>query len=246
MARVTRRSFRLEGIKRFVSRRIRYAGHVFSVLVAACLITLRFSQAYEGHLTQSAIHEAYVLGQRNDQSTADFLHSYISACSTLEEGCFLTQIEMLTPFAQVVDLSMRNGTKGYTEEQAIGDYHRRGDKIIVQVTLVLRTAYAGADQNNAQKNPATEESKDAALRPENFWQNFRFNLKEHGKVIATRQIHNEPIYSTATADTPPKLDGATVQLEYDCKDVGSEEATIEVISPDSKTITASFDLKKLR
>lgn len=229
-----------------MSRRIRYAGHAFSILVAACVTSVQFSQAHECHLTEGAIHEAYVLGQRNDQSTAAFLHSYISECSTPEEGCFLTQIEMLTPFAQVVDLSMRNGTKDYTEEQAIGDYHRRGDKIIVQVTLVLRTAYAGAAQNNAQKNPPTEESKDATLRPENFWQNFRFNLKQHGKVIATHQIRNEPIYSTATKDAPPKLDGATVQLEYDCKDVASEEATIEVISPDSKTITASFDLKKLR
>jgi hypothetical protein len=240
------RSFRTKGIKRFVSRRIRDVGHVFLVLAAGCLFSLQPSQAYEKALTPAAIHEAYVLGQRNDQATANFLHAYLSECSTPEEGCFITQIEMLTPFAQVVDLSMRNGTKGYAEGQAVRDYRQRGDKIIVQITLVLRTAYPGAAQNDAQKNPPIAEPKDSTLQPENFWQNFRFNLKQRGKVIATRLIRNEPIYSTGTRDAPPKLDGATVQLEYDCKDVASEEATVDVSSPESKTITALFDLKKLR
>jgi hypothetical protein len=42
------------------------------------------------------------------------------------------------------------------------------------------------------------------------------------------------------------LDGATVWLEYDAKDVASEETVVEVTTPDSKTISATFDLKKLR
>lgn len=212
-------------------------GHVFLVLTTIYLFALPFSQAYDAPLTPAAIHEAYVLGQRNDQVTANFLHPYITECSTPEEGCFLTQIEILTPFAQVVDLSRRNGSRGYTEQQAFHDYHQARDKIIVQVTLVLRALYAGAAQDKAQGT---------SLRPENFWQNFRFSLKQRGKVIPTRYIRNDPIYSTPTKNAAPILNGATVQLEYDSKDVASEEATVEVLSPDSKTITASFDLKKLR
>jgi len=42
------------------------------------------------------------------------------------------------------------------------------------------------------------------------------------------------------------LDGATIWLEYDAKDVASEETLIEVLTPESKTITATFDLKSLR
>jgi hypothetical protein len=233
------------GIKRFVSCRIRNVGHVFLVFATTYLITLRSSGAYEVPLTPAAIHEAYVLGQRNDQLTADFLHPYISECSPPEESCFITQIEMLTPFAQVIDLSRRNATKGYMEKQAVHDYRQGSDKIIVQVTLVLRAAYAGA-ANKPQANPPPEENRNASLRPENFWQNFRFSLKQRGKVIASRSIRNEPIYSTPTKNAPPVLDGATVLLEYDSKQVASEETTIEVLTPESKTITASFDLKKLR
>ena len=42
------------------------------------------------------------------------------------------------------------------------------------------------------------------------------------------------------------LDGANVLLVFNAKDVASEEATIEVRTPESKTITVVFDLKKLR
>ena len=101
-----------------MSCRIPNVGHVFLALAATCLVTMQFSEAYEVPLTPADIHEAYVLGQRNDQVTANFLHPYISACSTPEESCFITQIELLTPFAQVVDVSRRNATKGYTEQQA--------------------------------------------------------------------------------------------------------------------------------
>ena len=229
-----------------MSCRIPNVGHVFLALAATCLVTMQFSEADEVPLTPADIHEAYVLGQRNDQVTANFLLPYISACSTPEESCFITQIELLTPFVQVVDVSRRNATKGYTEQQAAHDYRQGRDKIIVQVTLVLRAAYAGAAQNDVQKTPPLEESKSASLRLEDFWQNFRFSLKQSGRVIPTRSIHNEPIYSTPTKDVPPVLDGATVQLEYDCKEVASEEATVEVLTPESKTIAASFDLKKLR
>ena len=226
--------------------RIRNVWCVSLFWTTICLVTLQFSQAYEVPLTPAAIHEAYVLGQRNDQVTGDFLHPYISACSTPGESCFITQIEMLTPFAQVVDLSWRNATRGYTEQQAVHDYHQARDKIIVEITLVLRTAYARATQNKSEKNPSPEDAKNSPLHPENFWQNFRFSLKQHGRVIAPRSIHSEPIYSTPTDDANPVLNGATVQLEYDSKQVASEQTTVEVLTPESKTITASFDLKKLR
>jgi hypothetical protein len=155
------------GIKPFVSCRIRTIGHVFLVFATTYLITLRSLGAYEVPLKPAVIHEAYVLGQRNDQLAADFLHPYISECSPAKESCFITQNEMLTPFAEVLDLSRRNASKGYTEQQAVHDYRQGSDKIIVQITLVLRAAYAGA-ANKPQTNPPPEENRNASLRPENF------------------------------------------------------------------------------
>lgn len=216
------------------------------VFVACGLQVWQFVDAYEAPLKSAAINEAYVLGRRNDSATADFFNPYIKQLTAGTEHPDITQIEILTPFAQVVDLSRRNATTKYTEEQAAVDYQRRGDKIIVQITLMLPAAYASAKKTSSQENPPPTQNKESSLAPENFWQNFRFNLKQNGKVIPTRSVHNQPVYSTATKDTASVLDGATVQLEYDAKDVSSDLATIEVLTLESKTVSATFDLNKLR
>jgi hypothetical protein len=113
---------------------------------------------------------------------------------------------------------------------------------------MLPAAYPRPDNslNQTPPPPPQPPAPNTALQPENFWQNFRFETKQRGKTIPTRFIRNKPIYSTATKDTPGVLDGATVWLEYDAKDVASDETVVEVTTPESKTISATFDLKKLR
>jgi hypothetical protein len=203
--------------------------------------------AYEVPLTPAALHEAYILGQRNDQATANFLNPYVKQLTDNSQAPHIAEIEILTPFAQVVDLS-RRFTSGYTEEQAARDYHQRGDTVLVRIVLMLPAAYPKPDNslNQTPPPPPQPPAPNTALQPENFWQNFRFETKQQGKTIKTRFIRNKPIYSTPTKDTPGVLDGATVWLEYDAKDVASEETVVEVTTPESKTISATFDLKKLR
>lgn len=235
-----------------MARRARTSGYLRGSLWIVVFLSFLLSHgalAYEAPLTPAALHEAYVLGQRNDQATATFLNPYLKQLTERAETPHIAEIEILTPFAQVVDHS-RLFTGGYTEPQAAQDYRQRGDTVVLRIVLLLPAAYPKSDQTPPEAGPPQAPSspaQDSALRPENFWQNFRFALKQHGKVIPTRSIHNKPVYSTATSDTPSVLDGATVWLEYDAKDVASDETTtIEVVTPESKTITAVFDLKKLR
>jgi hypothetical protein len=219
----------------------------FFTLVFACPTD---ASAYEIPLTPPAIHEAYVLGQRNDQATADFFNRYLKQLK--EEGAagaHIAEIEILTPFAQLVDDSRANAAKGYTEQDAEKEYRRRGNTIIVRVLLMFPEAYPKPEtktDSDSTRQATPPSAQNAPLRPENFWQNFQFSMKQRGKVIPTRSIRNKPIYSAATKDAPSVLDGATVWLEYDAKDVASEPAAIEVVTPEAKNINASFDLKALR
>jgi hypothetical protein len=205
------------------------------------------SAAYDAPLTPPAIHEAYILGQRNDQATASFLLPYVKQITEDTRSPHIAEIQVLTPFAQIVDLS-RRFTSGYTEEQAAREYHQRGDTVVIRIILMLPAAFPKPDgASDSRQQPAQQQPPpNSALQPENFWQNFRFETKQHGKTIATRFIRNAPIYSTPTKDTPAVLDGATVWLEYDAKDLQSEETTVDVTTPESKTISTTFDLKKLR
>jgi hypothetical protein len=216
--------------------------HGFLRLVFVACLAAQALKAYQYPLPLDAIHEAYVLGRRNDRATADFFAPYITPCTGPEVSCFVTQIQILTPFAQVVDLTRRNGSTSYTEQQALKDYQQRGDTVDVQIKLVLPAAYKTDESNQNQNSPGVS----ASLRPENFWRNSRFDLKQRGRVVAPRSIHSNPIYSMPAKGKSSVLDGAKVWLVYNAQDVASEEVTIEVRTPESKTITVVFDLKKLR
>ena len=203
--------------------------------------------AYDKQLDSPAIHEAYILGQRNDKSTGDFLAPYLTQITEPQNDVHIAVIELLTPYAQIVDDSRQKSADGYKEDQAIQEYKVHGNTVKVNVTLMLPSAYpkTGESKEVPTPEPATGSQK-SAIRPENFWQNFQFNLKQNGKTIPSRGISNQPIHSTATNTAPAALTGENVWLEYDVKDVASDLTTMEVVTPEGKVIKAAFDLKKLR
>lgn len=213
-----------------------------SLLFAICLFHSHV-WAYEWPLDARALHEASELGQRNDQQTANFLAQYLKKISGGEDNPYTAEIEILTPFAQIVDRS-RQKTTGYSEEQAAQDYHQHGNTILIEIVIMLPAAYPTTGTDSRTTNPPAE--KNRAVRPENFWQNFQFNVKQNGKVIPPRSIRKKSIGSSATKGAGAALDGASVWLDFDAKDVASEETIVEVVTPEAKTISATFDLKKLR
>ena len=262
---------------RTTGRKLIRRASVVTSIVLSCVPLL---QAYQNSLDGRALQEAYVLGQRNDQTTGDFLAPYLKEMTEGHSDLRVAEIEVLTPFAQVVDDSRKN-TSGYTEEQANKKYQERGNTVIVSVTLMLPAAYPQPANGNGTTPPTTnakpaddggntgaapggssspqtaghpgEAQKpqgdvpvNANLQPENFWQKFQFNVKQNGKNIPSKSIHNRPIYSSATKGTPSVLDGAAVTIEFDAKDIASQEIDVEVTTPDGKTVSTTFDLKKLR
>ena len=220
---------------------------IFAAIVTALCVLGPAANAYDKQLDVRAIHEAYILGQRNDKSTGDFLAPYLTQITEPQNDVHIAQIELLTPFAQIVDVCRQKSADRYTEEQANQEYKAHGNTVKVNVTLMLPSAYPKAAESKEVPTPAPATgSEKNAMSPENFWQNFQFNLKQNGKTIPSRGISNQPIHSTATNNAPAVLTGENVWLEYDVNDVASEPTTMEVVTPQGKVIKAAFDLKKLR
>lgn len=219
---------------------------LLSLALAIGLCLVPDLTAYEAPLNPSSLNDAWTLGQRNDQATAEFLTPYSKQfnATNVQNTPQVAEIEILTPFAQVVDESRQN-LSGYSEPRAEQAYHQRGDTVIVLVRLMLPGAYPQAERS-PQAPPASHGQQNSMLRPENFWRNFQFAVKQNGKVLATRSISNKPVYSSATNAAPSTLDGQTVRLEYDAKSIAQDEITVDVTSPDAKTTTTTFELKKLR
>ena len=201
-------------------------------------------RAYEIPLNPAALHDAWTLGQRNDQATAEFLAPYAKQVTEGPPNApHVAEIEVLTPFAQVVD-ECRQNLSNYPETKAVQVYHQRSDTVIVRIRLMLPAAFPKA-KPDPNAPPATR-AQTAPLRQENFWQSFQFTVRQGQKVLTPRSIHNKPVYSAATDSAPSMLDGQTVWLEFDAKTVASDELTVEVTTPDAKTVSTMFDLKKLR
>ena len=196
--------------------------------------------AYQTSLDAKAIEAAYLLGERNDGTTADFMARYIwQATAEGADGLHRAEVELLTPFLQVMDRA-RDNSRGYSLEQAKTDYRTRGDSIVIRISLVLPANYP------APSGSATAPCDNTALLPQNFWKNFAFIVKQHGKRVEARSVKNEPIYSAASEDRPSRLDGAEVTLEFDAKSVASDTIAVEIVTPRCATLTATFDLARLR
>ena len=141
-----------------------------------------------------------------------------------------------------MDESRRNPA-GYSEEQAIKNYHQRGNTVMVCVVLIFTSAYPKQHDNSTA---ATVPCKVPALQPDSFWQNFHFVVKQRGKILHLRSTRHEPVYSSQSGTDASVLDGAKVSLELQAQDVASETTTVEITTPACKLITATFDLKALR
>src|SRR6202171_6840056 len=122
---------------------------VANLLVAVlCLLPLP-GAAYDIQLDARAIHEAYVLGQRNDKATGDFLASYVTQITEPQNGAHIAEIELLTPYAQIVDESRQKTAEGYSEEQASEEYKHRANTIKVNIVILLPTAYPKTAENSS-------------------------------------------------------------------------------------------------
>jgi hypothetical protein len=212
----------------------------FAIVFLASLAAL----AYEVPLDSHSIREAYFLGQRNDEKMSRFLDAYVKHLPLPRKGPYVSEVRLLTPYAQVVDLS-RQRTTGYSAQQAEQDYHDRGDTILVLVRIELTPTYGLADARSSAEHSGA--AVGYALRPEDFWKDFKIGLSQNDKWIDPLDIHGEPTYSPLNAGASGRvMDGALVYLEFNASDIASGGVSVEVFTPDDQHVVATFDLEKLR
>ena len=207
-------------------------------LSLALLLPSPATLAYEIPLEPHSIRDAYFLGQRNDQKTLAFFSAYTHHLPLPEKGPYISEVELLTPYAQVVEQSRQN-TVGYSAQQAEQDYRIRGDLIRVRVRIEFTPTYNGLESHRSSRDSATGDS--FTPRPLDFWRDFSFALKQNDGVIKPKTISGEPIYNNDGT-----FAGAYVWLEYAAEEVASTDLAVEVFTPDGQHVVVSFDLASLR
>jgi hypothetical protein len=213
-----------------------------SSLLCGCLLTAPVF-AYDSELSDTAVREAYFLGQRNDAKTRDFFAQYTKNMAVPKKGPYVSEIRLLTPLAQIVQISSQT-TTGYSAQQARLDYQNRGDSVLFIVHIQLTASYGQIDADNSAKDAAGK-SKGLSLRREDFWQDFHYGLKQKEEWIEPRSMRGEPEYGTDSY-RGGGLTGAWVYVEYDAHGVSSDDTEVHVITIPDQEVTATFDLAKLR
>jgi len=209
--------------------------------VATALLVLPPAFAYETPLTDKTVREAYFLGQHHDASTQSALKPYQHNLPAPKSGPYISEIRVMTPFAQVVEASNAQSA-GYSAQQAAADYHSHADTIVVRFHIEFTPSYGYIESDRDRSDLAAE--KGISLRSQDFWQAFNTGLSQNDQWIEPLSRDGEPIYSHS--EDSGAMVGAYIWVTYDAHDVSSDPVTAEIFTPDGQHVTSAFDLSALR
>ncbi|MBS1841085.1 MAG: hypothetical protein JSS69_03545 [Acidobacteria bacterium] len=213
----------------------------FALLLTLVLVIPSF--AFELPLTDHSVREAYFLGQHHDASTESALKPYLHTFPPPKLGAYISDIRLLTPYAQVIDIS-NSHSSGYSAQQAAADYHARGEIVIVRFHIRFTPTYSYIKSGNDRFDADTKQG--IHVRSEDFWQDFKAGLsQDHGQWLQPLSRQGEPVY-VETSEGGGIMDGAYIWLTFEAREVLSETVTAEIYTPDGQYVTSDFDLATLR
>jgi len=213
-----------------------------SASFAATLLLAQASPAFETPLSDKTVREAYFLGQRHDASTESALKPYLHSLPPPQRGAYISDIRLLTPFAQVLDIS-NSRPGGYSAQQAAADYQARGEIIVVRFEIRFTPTYGYIKSSQDRSDPSGKPG--ISVRSEDFWRDFKAGLSQHDDWIEPISVEGEPIY-VENLEGGRVMDGAYIWVTYDAQSVISDPATAEIFTPDGQHVTSDFDLATLR
>ena len=245
----------------------------FAVLAAALLLSAP-SVAFQSPLSDEAIRDAYFLGQRNDEATANLFVSYLKILPPPKTGPYVSEVEVYTPYSQLVEYS-RLHSVGYSAQQAAKDYRANPDSIFVRIRIDFTSTYGALELYRSGRLLDPQKNGSTAARPD-YHRDFRAGLSQKDEWVEPLSIQIIPAGWAASGHVPfpnsiPALSispvsyrdssfsgrgssgryaycflGWTVWLQYDARDVDSDDAIVEVLTTDGQHFSVPFDLSRLR
>ena len=215
---------------------MRHFSRIFFGLLLSLCLSLYPSFAFETNLSDEAVREAYFLGQRHDEKISFFFETYRHYLPAPKSGPHVFMAELLTPFAETVEVSRKNAL-GYSAQQARLDYHSRGDS----VRLGVHVAYTGT------YGPGFPYSPNKVPGQTGTWKDFQVRLSQKEKTIEPRNVSYEGTrISSGGKGGGSRPTGFIIWLVYDAAQLASSDAFVEVETPDGQHVTVTFDLATLR
>jgi hypothetical protein len=208
-----------------------------AVMLPIALIAAQ-TGAYDHPLGSHAIREAYFIG--SDNKFAEILTLYTKNLPAPKTGPDIAQVEIRTPFAQVI-VSSHEHSVGYSSMSAERDYKKNPDTIQVRIQILSTATYAIDSPVASQQSPCQGVYRMNSV--EECFHDFRFRFRQ-GEYIKPRSSYGVPIYSRG--DSGSTLFGADIWFTFTTADIASAPLRVTVSTPDGQSVSTEFDLATLR
>ena len=199
------------------------------------------STAFDTPLSDTAVRQAYFMGQRHDQSLAEFLATYAKHLAQPKTGPYISSVTFLTPYALLAQLSSQHAY-GYSAQQAEIEHRGMVETVKILVQIQLTETYGAIMPNPDGRTSGTP--WDYVSRPPDFWRDFQITVISDKKTVSPFDYTGEPDY--VCDDGGCTLVGATVRLEFLADSLASDSATIQIDPPEGDQVVVDFDLSTLR
>ena len=217
--------------------RLRWTSCVLTVVLAWPLP----SSAFDTPLSDTAVREAYFLGQRHDDSLPKLLDKYILHLQPPKTGPYIESVSFFTPYI-LTALNSSQQVSIYSAQQARLDHLKTPEVVRVTVQIFLTESYSaysaiveGSDSNLP---------KGVFVRPPDFWHDFRLRVFQKDQMVIPTAANGHPLFQCN--DGGCILSGATLNFEYPAAAFTETSATIQIDPPEGDPVVVDFDLTAFR
>jgi hypothetical protein len=210
-------------------------------LLAAFLAIPVSSSAFDTPLSDTAVRDAYFLGQRRDETMARFLQKYTISLAPPDSGPHIASITMFTPYALTV-LDSKDRTVGYSAQQAALDHAKHAETVKAVVEILFTDSYGPFIPRPT--GSGQDSTTGLMPRPYDFWKVFQVNFFFKDDQLKPVSSLGQPKLNCS--DKGCILIGATLEFEFLAESVPSDTITIQVIPPEGEQVVLDLDLASLR
>jgi hypothetical protein len=211
-----------------------------ALLMAALLLSTPIV-AFDSPLSDTAVREAYFLGQRHDDSLGKLMDKYVLYLQPPKTGPYIQSVSFLTPYVLTALYSSQQ-VSIYSAQQAQIDHLKNPEVVRVTVQVFLTDSYGPYVAVPTEQHSSS--IKGLRVRPSDFWRDFRVRVFQKDAMVIPTAAKGEPTYRCDDAGCV--LSGATLNFEYPAASFTETTATIQIDPPEDDPVVVDFDLTSFR
>lgn len=214
----------------------------FALFVSFCFAIPLPAHAFETPLSDTAVRDAYFLGQHHDDVYSDFMRRYNVFLPPPKTGPQIGAISFFTPYALTAMYSNQQSSS-YSAQQAQIDHDKAPEIVRVVVQIWFTGTYGAYIVQPADSH--TPGPRGFLPRSPDFWHDFRVRVLQADQMLLPQNASGEPQWNCG-GDSGCELAGATLTFNYPATAFTSGAVTIQVTPPEGDPVLVDFDPASLR